>query len=64
MAFIIQPDPSDVHDTFTVEDRIEALRSALRWRSVGYQRVQVIGDGHVYSLKEFAGTIMIGEKCF
>ncbi len=63
MAFIVQANPSKKQaPTMTVEDRVEALRLALRWKKIGYRNVQVIGDGRLYTLREFAGTIMVGEK--
>ena len=63
MSFIIQANPSkDTAPSLTVTDRVEALRAALNFRKRGYARVQIIGDGRLYSLRDFAGTIMIGEK--
>ena len=63
MAFLIQANPSKENaPNFTVDDRIDALRAALRLRNTGYTRVQIVGDGRLYSLKEFAGTIVIGTK--
>jgi hypothetical protein len=63
MLFVIHakaPDGAD--DTFAIADRTEALRFALDWHKTGYKRVQVAGDGRRYTLREFAGTILIGEK--
>ncbi len=63
MSFIIQANPAkDGAPTETIADRIEALRHALILRKTGYRNVQVIGDGRLYTLREFAGTITIGEK--
>jgi hypothetical protein len=63
MMFVVHakaPDGADV--TFAVVDRTEALRFALDWHKTGYKRVQVAGDGRRYTLREFAGTVVIGEK--
>lgn len=63
MAFIIQANPSKgTAPSLTVTDRVEALRAALNLRKRGYARVQIIGDGRLYNLQEFAGTIVIGER--
>jgi len=63
MAFIIQAE-SDGGDALsaTVLDRIEALELALRWRDAGHTGIKIIGNGRIYTLNEFAGTIVIGEK--
>jgi hypothetical protein len=63
MTFIVQANPSrDDTPSVSVADRVEALRAALNWRKRGYKRVQIFGDGRLYSLREFAGTIVIGVK--
>jgi hypothetical protein len=48
--------------TVAIEDRVEALRTALTWQSVGFRKVRISADDRTYSLKDFAGTITIGTK--
>ena len=56
----ISPEGAPV--TFATADRTEALRFALRWKKTGYKKLRVAGDGRRHSLREFSGTIVIGEK--
>ena len=52
---------SGVQET-TIDDRVEALRTALSWQNAGFRRVKISADGRNYCLNDFAGTIMIGTK--
>ena len=63
MALVIQGNSSaGSSHTKSINDRVEALRVALTWPKMGFGNVEVLADGRVYSLQEFAGTIVIGIK--
>ena len=61
MSFIVRSNAGKDAQSQTLTDRVEALRAALFWRSMGCRHVRIIEDGRVYNFKEFAGMIMIGE---
>jgi hypothetical protein len=58
MAFIVQANgPGDDDASVTIQDRKEALATAMRWLDGKCTGVRIIGEGRVYTPEEFALTI-------
>jgi hypothetical protein len=59
-VFIVQGKPREAEGIVKVikETRNEALLPANEFLDSGFPFVTIIGDGHVYSIEEFALTII------
>jgi hypothetical protein len=62
MPYIVQAEESEDHSAVskTHEDRKEALVTAVKWGSEG-RKVQIIGNGRVYTATELALSIINEE---
>jgi hypothetical protein len=61
MAFLVQGyDDKNSPDAISIalSDRQEALTLAARLRDEGLADVRIIGDGRIYSLEQFALTVI------
>ena len=56
--FIVQSfsTTDELATTVAVVDRAEALALAKSWKTIGRSNIRSVGDGRLYSLKEFSLT--------
>ncbi len=64
MAFIVQGKPREPEGIERVvkDTRPEALESASDFLERGFPFVTVVGDGRVYTVEEFARTVINGHN--
>jgi hypothetical protein len=63
-VFIVQGKPREPEGIVKVTktNRKEALETANDFLNRGFPFVTIVGDGHVYTVEEFALTIINGEQ--
>ena len=64
MVFIVQGKPREPEGIVNVtkNTRKDALETANDFLNEGFPFVTIIGDGRVYTVEEFAMTIINGER--
>jgi hypothetical protein len=63
-VFIVQGKPREAEGIVKVvtDTREDALRTAKDFLDQGLPFVTIIGDGHIYTVEEFALTILNGPR--
>jgi hypothetical protein len=63
-VFIVQGKPREPEGIVKVTktNRKEALETANDFLNRGFPFVTIVGDGHVYTVEEFALTVINGEQ--